>query len=214
MKKTHYLIFDVDDTLVNTELAIANIIHQQFGFQCPLNTYLNPGNTNNHHAQVLAEAKFMVDTPLEEGTAELFALLPTLKEAGYKLAICTHRGYHAEGEKHTIAMLERYQVRDYFDDIIILDFNQHPDKVAFLEAYLDENETFTLFDDRPRFDQTHPVDVNVVVVDRPWNQNIQCTHRCYNVFTFVNSMLQTRLARREKLANLPRPREMKYVGGD
>lgn len=206
MKKVHWLFFDVDDTMVDTEGEICRVVFEQFGFTCPPDVYLTPENTNGHHAQVLAEAVFMVNPPLIVGTAELFALLPRLREAGYKTGIITHRGYHAEGETHTNAMLDKYDVRDQFDDVIVIDYKKHPDKVAFLEQYLDEGDRFTLFDDRPRFDRNHPLPDNVVVFDRPWNQHFSGGLRCYNLYTFVNAMLEARLARREKLAQIPRPK--------
>lgn len=206
MKKIKWLFFDVDDTMVDTEGEICRVVLEQFGFTCPPDVYLCPLTTGGHHAQVLREARFMVNPPLLPGTAELFKLLPALRANGFKIGIITHRGYHEEGETHTNNMLNQYGVRDQFDDVIVIDFNKHPDKVAFLESYLDEGETFTLFDDRPRFDRNHPLPDNVVVFDRTWNRHFTGGQRCYNLFTFVGAMLEARLARREKLAQIPRPK--------
>lgn len=167
-----FFIFDTDDTLVDTELAICNIIQRDHGFTCPPDTYLNPENTGGYHGRVLAEAKFMGEAPLFDHTVKLFEAIPELHMLGTRFAMCTHRGYHPDGEGHTMDLLYNHDVNDYFEAVHVIDYNKIPDKVAFLDAQYGAGQYY-LFDDRPRFDQGHPVPDHVWLFDRPWNQHIE-----------------------------------------
>lgn len=183
-----YFILDVDDSLVDTEGAICKIILDDHGFECPADTYLDPSNTNGHHPVVIGEAKFMRTAIPFPGTLELFKAIPTLHAMGARFPICTHRGYHAEGYNHTLALLTQHGMEQYIDEIHVLDYNVIPDKVTYLDNIYGAGN-YLLFDDRPRFDQSHALPDHIWLYDRPWNQHIQ-GNRTNCILTTIRSILE------------------------
>ena len=190
MPSTFDFIFDVDDMLVDTEGEMCNIISRDHGFMCPVDTYLTVDNTNGHHTTVIGAAKFMATAPLLPHAVELFAALPELAAQNHRNHICTHRGYHVDGERHTLDMLDRHNVRPYFQDIHILDFNTIPDKVAYLDEVYGPGR-YVLFDDRPRFEAGHPLPDHIWLFDRPWNRHIQ-GNRTTNVLATIHQLIKER----------------------
>lgn len=188
----HHFILDVDDTLVDTEGAIVDIIWQDHGYRCPADTYLDPTNTGGHHAVVMAEAKFMKTAAVLPHARKLFDRMEEIVDAGHFMHICTHRGYHNDGLTHTRNLLEENRVSHLITDIHVLDFNTTPDKVAHLDAIYGQSQ-YWLFDDRPRFNQGHPLPANIWLFDRPWNQHIE-GNRTTDIFDTIHFIMGAQAA--------------------
>lgn len=188
LSKVKHFIFDVDDTLVDCNGELVRLIERDHKFVCPPGVYLNAANSGGHHAEVLAKAEFMRTAPMLQHAKELLVALEEIKAQGRSNHICTHRGYHADGRKHTEDMLADYEASHLFDDIHVLDYNTVPDKIAYLDEVYGVG-TYVLFDDRPRYDQDHPLPDHVWLFDQPWNQHIQ-GNRTTHVLNTIRSLLE------------------------
>lgn len=65
---------------------------------------------------------------------------------GYKVSVCTHRKSLDPNGLNTIAALAEHFPDVEFTDIYVLDKNEHPDKIKFLNA---RHDNYILVDDNP-----------------------------------------------------------------
>lgn len=70
-----------------------------------------------------------------------------VKEKRVTLGLITHRGFHAEAEERTMDWLDRQKISYLYEHIHVLDYREHPDKIAFLKKLYGED--FYLVDDNP-----------------------------------------------------------------
>ena len=169
MSRNKLVIFDMDGTLVNSSLTIANAINyvrKNLGFEPMTQEYilkrvndhtLNPAQTfyhtkrfEPHHEQWFSEyytKNHENELVLYDGIKEL---LESLKDAGSSLAVATN-AYRGS----TIESLTHLKVHDHFDAIACYDDvsqgKPHPDMLYKLLAELEVDKKDTLFiGDGPR----------------------------------------------------------------
>jgi phosphoglycolate phosphatase len=179
------IIFDMDGTLVNSSLTIANAINyvrKNLGYAPMEQAYilkrvndhtLNPAQTfyhtrkfEPHHEQWFSEyytKNHENELVLYDGIKEL---LEKLKEQGYKLAVATN-AYRGS----TIESLSHLSVYDYFDAIACYDDvpqgKPHPDMLYKILEELEHPKESSLFiGDGPRDEMASKrADIPYIMVD-------------------------------------------------
>ncbi len=175
-----HLVFDMDDTLVDTDASIYQelITHTA---HCPILTdelttwrelglttlQLSPTLLQVNIKNVLPSGTFMLGTipsPLTACTGALHAFLDKQVELGRIPAICTHRGFHEKGRDYTHQWIETNNLSKYFaeEHIHVINPREHGNKLTYLEKHYSD---FRLVDDNPLHDivTPHPHDPRLLV---------------------------------------------------
>jgi hypothetical protein len=190
--QTTPIVFDMDDTLFDTRAEMVACF-AEFGHD--LRNV--PGYVTKHNApeeilvSVLGRARFMTTGKMFDGA---FDLLKRLVHAGADVRICTHRGYHADGLKHTHTQLFEHKILNTLipeHHVYCLDPAQHKDKFAFLDAEL--KSPYVLIDDNPDLSGDRGRYGSLVVFDRPWNQESLIVPRIMGYDTGTDAFLMKQL---------------------
>ncbi|AQT28682.1 hypothetical protein YOLOSWAG_204 [Erwinia phage vB_EamM_Yoloswag] len=160
------IVIDLDDTA----FATYHYFDQQLksrGIDCQ-GHYITTVNGGPHFLELLDDAKFMRQLNLMPFVANTLDLL---RDRGYRLTICTHRGYHADGRKETLISLEHHRIRHHFETIHVIDPKTHNNKLTYLREQFGHDK-FILVDDKPVFDSAEPLASNVLLRTQFWNTHI------------------------------------------
>jgi 5'(3')-deoxyribonucleotidase len=165
-----WVIFDMDDVLVNLREAIQTALHRYTKKDIPWTTWDRYELHNIYeisHEDCLAA--FLEHGILEAATLEPGALkvLQAAKMNGYKTSILTARGWHPEGAKQTIEWMARMGVE--VDKLVLVPLGSN--KADMLHEF---GLVHLFVDDHPKNleDMTSTGQVkHVILRDRPWNKN-------------------------------------------
>lgn len=174
-----YIFFDMDDTAFDTHnFMLCYLLN--WGIHPGLDTYITPENGKQPFVDMLADGRFMLDANMRKYFIQTVAMLV---RDGFSVGICTHRGYHAKGERYTRKSLEKHL--SLFDHIHVLDSREYPDKIAFLDAKYGKG-TYILVDDNPitavrdsftRVGTNLVLPSNVLLFNKGWNSHVEHPHR-------------------------------------
>ena len=144
-----------------------------FNYDAPDDVYLSPDNTQGHLAHILDNPTFMRTTGFDYHAVaawkRLQADFPNLKHG-----LATHRGYHADGEGLTRALLDEHQFK--FDSYHFIDPAVHgKDKMAYLRARHLPTDIIILADDNTFYDHDAYPNSSTVLIDKPWNKHVVTT---------------------------------------
>lgn len=161
------LVFDMDDTLVQTHDLMCTLLKRK-GIPTTEH-YLTNENTSGKLQEILDNPEtYMADVDFYDGVLETLDYL--VAHQGHRIAICTHRGFHAQGRTLTQDFLDSHDVP--YQNLFVLDPNTHPCKMAFLDAVYGEGQ-YVLIDDRPNFTNVYKPIPNLILHDKPWNTHIE-----------------------------------------
>lgn len=174
-----HIFFDMDDTAFDTHNFMLCYL-MNWGIYPGTDTYITPENGHEPFVEMLEDGRFMLEANMRDYFIQTVALL--VRE-GFSVGICTHRGYHAKGERNTRKALEKHL--SLFDHIDVLDSRQHPDKIAYLNEKYGEG-TWILVDDNPvtavrdkftRVGEQLVLPRNILLFTKGWNTHIDHPHR-------------------------------------
>lgn len=168
-----YVVTDLDDTMVDTLPELHVRLTELTGKEFSKNVFLTPESTDGALAVILEEGEFMTTAkPNPVFMSEFARAKRTLSNAfNVKYGICTHRGYHKDAEVLTKPMLDECGFE--FDFVHYLDPTIHHDKMAYLTSlYNEPGDIVILIDDRPTNGVKGKFNFNVLLMTRPWNENI------------------------------------------
>lgn len=102
------LFFDADDTLFDTNSWMRKYVEKHAPHKlCDFDNRTELKLTNilgaDTESAILADAKFMKEAPLMAGVRWMISVLDAV---GYPYAVCTHRGYHADGYDLTVKQMQ------------------------------------------------------------------------------------------------------------
>lgn len=166
------IALDMDGTLCLTAKYLRDYAIQQLTIQGrqadldwiaanpTMSTLLWPEHLRNMTDIAVVEGFFMLDVePSAIVQAGLFDRLRKLRAQvpEIKVVICTHRGFHKQGEIYTDTWLGEHDGLDVIDELHAIDPKDHPNKLTFLsELYPEYN--IRLLDDNPLFRTEEPHD--------------------------------------------------------
>lgn len=183
------IVLDWDDTVNDTYLEMRAENKRLGGPDIAPGVYLTTANTNGVLDKILAESRFMSVYHPRSGSELLKEFVEWAQTHGIRIAICTHRGFHANAAELSKAAFEATGWTA--DDIHIIDPAVDGDKVEYLNAQYPQG--YVLVDDRPRWDDHSALPDNVYLMDQPWNQSIVTAtpeHRVSNLFDLVMRLKQ------------------------
>lgn len=172
-------VFDMDDTLVNTNGYILNKLRNHLiktkdtKYLEIVDETIKYGKSSLLFENELRDLVFKVC--IEDGGFSLLAspsklvnndLLAFFKRAtdiGKHIHICTHRGFLKNGKYNTDSWLHAYHLDGYITDVHVLNSAEHPDKTKFLSKHYGDN--YLLVDDNPLHNpgEHHQANRNLVV---------------------------------------------------
>lgn len=174
-----YIFFDMDDTAFDTHNFMLCYL-MNFGIYPGTDTYITPENGHEPFVEMLNDGRFMLEANMRDYFIQTVAML--VRE-GFSVGICTHRGYHAKGERYTRKALAKHL--SLFDHIHCLDSREHPNKIDYLNAVYGEG-TWILVDDNPvtavrdsftRVGESVSLPRNIMLFDKGWNMHVGHPHR-------------------------------------
>lgn len=172
------IIFDMDDTLTQTSHYFAERIFKkakQDGRDDMIEAYKNHiktgGQLSFKHPDIgqyiyaeLGDPSYMLNVKPTRLFNQVF-ITKEMRELIHKknVHIATHRGFQKHGEAYTRQWLCEHNADKYITDLHCLDSNDHPDKVAYLQAIYGDD--FILIDDNPLHDLKveHPENKRVII---------------------------------------------------
>ncbi|QXO09998.1 hypothetical protein pEaSNUABM37_00037 [Erwinia phage pEa_SNUABM_37] len=165
-----YIYWDFDDVLGRTHAQMLYLLKYIFGYVAPDDIYLTPGNTDGRMAYILDNPTFMRTTGFDYRAVAAWKriqeMFPNIENG-----LATHRGYHADGEPLTMALLDEHCFK--FDSYHFIDPAVHgKDKMAYLRALHDPDDIVILIDDNTFYDHDQYPNSFTVLIDKPWNQQI------------------------------------------
>ncbi|QDB71363.1 haloacid dehalogenase superfamily protein [Serratia phage Moabite] len=166
-----FIVWDLDDTVFDTEHALVNWINKKYNANYVWGNRLGrKGVEGERLMDALEDAFFMRDGVFCPGWEKFPEWLRFMEfaypEVGHLFV--THRGYHKRGMEYT---LENFKKHGLVMEGVALDPEVHPDKEAWLKTQT--NLPFLLFDDRPHWTNGNGGSDNVILVNRPWNSELQ-----------------------------------------
>lgn len=174
-----YIFFDMDDTAFDTHNFMLCYL-MNFGIYPGTDTYITPENGHEPFVEMLNDGRFMLEANMRDYFIQTVAML--VRE-GFSVGICTHRGYHAKGERYTRKALAKHL--SLFDHIHCLDSREHPNKIDYLNSVYGEG-TWILVDDNPvtavrdsftRVGEAVTLPRNIMLFDKKWNMHVDHPHR-------------------------------------
>ena len=165
------LVIDLDDTAFATYPYFDQYLKSR-GVDCQ-GHYFTAKNGGPHFLEMLSDGSFMRHVPLRPFVANTLDLLQGM---GYRLHVCTHRGYHADGYVNTCTSLHNNKINVVSLHVINPYSEDTKDKLVYLQKTFGHNN-FILIDDKPIFDQSRPLPQNVMLQTQFWNTHIQHPYR-------------------------------------
>lgn len=187
-----YIYWDFDDVLGKTHAQMLYLLKYIFGYVADPTTFLSPDNTGGRMKEILDSAGFMRNTAFDYPALNCMRALrewfPNLEHG-----LATHRGYHKDGERNTMYLLNEYEVK--FDSYHFIDPAQHRDKMGYLRSLHQPDDLIILVDDNPFYDHDKYPNSWTVLVDKPWNKHVVTTDpdlrvKTSGIFTAVEMVLR------------------------
>lgn len=166
-----FIYWDFDDVLGNTHAQMLYLLKYIFGFVAPGDIYLTPENTDGRMAHILDNPTFMRTTGFDYRVVAAWKALQE-RFPGIKHGLATHRGYHADGEPLTLALLDEHCFK--FDSYHFMNpAVVGKDKMAYLRSLHKPGDIVILVDDNTFYDHFKYENSYTVLVDKPWNQHVE-----------------------------------------
>lgn len=165
------IVVDLDDTAFATYPYFDQQLKSR-GVDC-LGHYITAKNGGPHFLEMLNNAEFMLHVPLRPFVANTLDLVRAL---GYRLHVCTHRGYHLAGREFTETSLADNGLDSLTESLHVIDPKVHNDKLIYLRNYFG-HDRFILVDDKPIFDSSKPLPQNVLLQTQFWNEHMPHPYR-------------------------------------
>ncbi len=182
--KNKWVVFDLDEVLVNTRHAIQNCMLSITGKDIhwrQWNTYdlvkIYGGEIGNI-LSVFEDHKVIEQAILEPGAKEA---ITHCKEMGYKVAIVTARGWHSNGMSVTEKLLSDNNIN--IDELRVVSSCGSKNKEMLTLGEI----SYFLDDHGGHIASAHEAGIveNSILRDRPWNQDYFNYKRVNNLFEFM-----------------------------
>lgn len=172
------IVIDIDDTGYDTyPFFVRALAEKNIDVK---NEYITPKNGGQAFIDMLEDATFMYNV---EPAHLFYRSAIRLFDMGYKLHICTHRGYTKLGEAFTRKLLSKpipntgLCMMNMLTSIHVIDPTVTPNKMEYLDMIFGSRDEYIILDDKPAFNSKIECFKNVLICDKPWNKHFEAPNR-------------------------------------
>lgn len=184
MKNTPWMVFDMDEVIVNGRDCLAEHLNQHTGRNIPANAWNQYDLCTIYgidHPTLLKifHSSNMLETAILE--PDVLAAMALAKSLDYQVGILTARGWHAEGLTLTLATVDKYALP--VDHVVAVPLESAKQDViekhfpGGIAGFVDDNPT--------HIRGVSAIGIPSYVRDRPWNQDLVEYPRVFNLVDFV-----------------------------
>lgn len=175
------VVFDLDDTIFDTEKAFVSWIKKNLGIEYEWKGRMDKNDPIEGPLlrPCLESAEFMRDGNFAPGFERFPQLLQELREAFPTVLFIfgSHRGYSPLAPEYTSQQFQRLGVELQG---VFIDPAEHPCKKTYFDNNLN-GLPYLLFDDNPHWEGTSEEEVdNIFLIDKLWNQSETAYVRVYS----------------------------------